>query len=154
MPDAPSRRRRLIAAVALAALVLALGAWLWSAAFRLSAEERRLVGTWRPAGGPVQLGAAPVLVEFEYRPDRTYRVRNLDPETGAVVCEWMVRWRLRDGRYQAYWLQNPLDGRGFTHREPAKAVTWDGLNCVRLEGERSEWHRVPAPGTRPPQEAE
>jgi hypothetical protein len=79
-----------------AVLAAAAGAYYWWAAPRpLSAEERALVGTWA-----VRLdGAAGDALEYEFRPDRTCRMRGRDPRTGAVSTDLAgLSWGLSGGR--------------------------------------------------------
>jgi hypothetical protein len=64
----------------------------WSA---LSDEERHLVGTWTVRWDNAPMG---VDLRYEFRPDRTCRILNLNPETGAIVHDSSDQtWRLSDG---------------------------------------------------------
>ena len=135
--DAPPKsRRRLIFAAALAALLPALGTGLWSAAFRMSAEERRLVGAWR--ADPPAAGGRPYVIEIEHAADRTASALFLDPATGAVVRDVGVgRWRVVGGRLETYLVRNPLPRRlggvgVFVQVGQSYALEWDGPNRVTL----------------------
>jgi hypothetical protein len=79
------RKWRVLIAFALLGLlagVIAVG-W-WSSRKPLSNEERHLVGRWT-----FQLDDTPMSVglEYEFLPDRTCRLRNIDPKTGAILNE-------------------------------------------------------------------
>jgi hypothetical protein len=75
--------------------VLAAGACWWAVPRPLSDEERDLVGTWA-----VRLdGAAGDTLEYEFRPDRTCRMRDRNPRTGAVTTDLPgLSWGLSGGR--------------------------------------------------------
>ena len=100
-------RRRLI--LAIVAAVLCGMAWRLSLD-RLSAEERRLLGTWYrrvPPNGCWPGGATYV---HDFGPDRTCRVRAIDGRTGGPHLRpdgqpsgVRGRWRLGDGELVLDW---------------------------------------------------
>jgi hypothetical protein len=105
-----TRRRLVLIAVAAAAL----GAAWWWFATGLSAEERRLVGSWRhdvrndvwPSG---------LTVVWDLGQDRTCRVRYVDPATGAYhqtsdgsPRELRGRWRVDERRLYFVWGNDPV----------------------------------------------
>ncbi len=156
LTDRRRRRRQVVLLAGLAgAVLLMLGAWLWLAAFRLSAEERRLVGFWRVEGTAVA-GGRPVVIEFEYLADHTRRARHLDPESGSALtgraAHWGERWRLAGGRLETYWLRNPLPprlgGSGvLAEAMSSYALAWDGPDRFRLTDtadslSAATWERV------------
>lgn len=122
------------------AVLVALGTRLWLAAFRLSAEERRLAGVWR-VEGPAESGGRSAVIEFEYRADRTYLVRHRDAATGTVLREWRDRWdrwRVRGGRLEIYSVRNPLPPRlggagELVEVTPSDQIERDGPDRVVLK---------------------
>jgi hypothetical protein len=93
----PNTRRRkwrlLLLLMLLAAAALGVGRW-WTARQDLSDAERQIVGTWEYQwdGNPTKLPLA-----YEFRPDRTCRVRNYDPKTGALLAETTSQTWWRSG---------------------------------------------------------
>ena len=69
----------------------------WNARDSLSDEERHLVGAWTyqwDSHPEKDLG-----LEYEFRPDRTCRIRNYDPKTGALISDRSnAKWRLSGNR--------------------------------------------------------
>jgi hypothetical protein len=79
----------------LAVLAAGVGVGRWAVRQPLSAEERHLVGAWTYQwdGHPGDLG-----LEYEFRADRTYRMRSFDPKTGAPTGDSPdSTWRLSGG---------------------------------------------------------
>ena len=153
-PPMSSRRRRLVATAALAALLPAFGVWLWLAVFRLSAEERSLVGVWRRTDAVAALDTdRPVRIENEYRPNRTERCRRIDARTGQVLGEGdkAGRWHVSQGalafRVRANPLPRFLGGDGvFAEVDQLYALEWLDPDRFRLTeshtGGESDWVRV------------
>jgi hypothetical protein len=79
----------------LAVLAAGAGAYWWAVRPPLSDEERDLVGSWA-----FRLdGATGDILEYEFRPDRTCRMRGRDPRTGATTTDLSgLSWGLSDGR--------------------------------------------------------
>lgn len=95
----PRRRWPLLALVA-TILVVVAHCWWWYDRNSLTAEERDLVGTWVVSWDDRPL--TDLTVEYEFRSDRTCRVVNRDPKTGAVVAGGGegdgYYWRLDGGK--------------------------------------------------------
>jgi hypothetical protein len=92
-PPKTRRRRRwvLIALVLVLTGAICVGCW-WNARQRLTGEERQLVGKWT-----IQFDRNPpdVVIEYEYRPDRTWRLRNYHPKDGELIGDGPGQtWRL------------------------------------------------------------
>jgi hypothetical protein len=88
----------LLALVATILLVAALICWWRYDRNSLTAEERDLVGTWVVSWDGRQ--RTDLKVEYAFRSDRTCRLVNRDPTTGAVVTAGggYDHWRLDGGR--------------------------------------------------------
>jgi hypothetical protein len=131
-------RRPLIAvAVLLAMLAAGLGIAWWALRQPLSAEEQRLVGTWKYQwdGHPGDLG-----LEYEFRSDRTCRIRSINPKTGAQTGDSAgSTWRLSGGTLTVR-LPAAATGSGwhlFPSRQAAEEVcvlTPDGPDRFRYRG--------------------
>lgn len=92
-PPTRHRRWRVLLTFALLLLLTLAAAIIWqSSRSALSDEERHLVGRWKYQWDhdPKDLG-----LEYEFRADRTCRIRNFDPKTGAVLVDSSTaRWWL------------------------------------------------------------
>ncbi len=139
------KRRRLVLAVVVLALVVAVAAW-WSSADGLTAEERRLVGTW-VAGHHPAFGAE----VYDLRPDRRWRHRYAGADGGRDG----PRWSVRGGRLVLDFEPSPVR-RALRPAElvgfrflPAPAfrlvsVSADELQVERAGGGSTAWTRAPA----------
>jgi hypothetical protein len=148
------RRRRVLLALALLALFAGAAAVGWWNSLRpLSVEERHLVGTWTYQwdGHPGKLP-----LEYEFRPDRTCRIRTFDPKTGVLVGETTsTTWRLSGTRLI---VRHPgAAAGGFWHLLPSQravdevsTLTPDGPDRFRFTGTieiRSTPTQPPVTGT-------
>jgi hypothetical protein len=94
-----TRRRLILAACVAVVAVVALGAaWWW--ANRLSAEERRLVGTWR-----CQIGSTEMKCTLALKADR-YCDCTVSAEFGTRSVPG--RWSSRDGKIAVDYEPNPV----------------------------------------------
>lgn len=86
------RRRKLLAGVLL--VLIAAGVAVWLTAFDAPAfEDREIVGTWRIRwdGSAIDLP-----LEYDFLPDRTCVIRNINPASGATKgATTNLTWRLR-----------------------------------------------------------
>lgn len=133
-----TRRKRWWVLSALALLVLAAAAgWWWTSRTPLSDEERHLIGTWT-----VRMDGVPMdtLLQYEFRPDRTCLMRNVDAATGAVTADIPGQtWSLSDGRLV---VRHPDGAAGsFWHVLPSQRamdevwlLTPDGPDRFRYQG--------------------
>lgn len=155
-PNTRRRRWRVLCALALLALlagVVAVGWWKNSREL-LSEEERHLVGTWT-----LQWDAHPGKIlglEYEFRADRTCRIRHYDPKTGALISERTgATWRLSDNQLI---VRHPGAAAGsFWHVLPSQRavdevliLTPDGPDRFRYQGTieiRSTPTQMPVTGT-------
>jgi hypothetical protein len=126
--------------VLLASLILLAGAvavgW-WNSRKALSAEERQLVGTWTFRFDGVPMNS---LLEYEFREDRSCRLRNRDPQTGEASADTPgLSWSLSDGRLV---VRHPGGAAGrFWHVLPSQRsvdevlqLTPDGPDRFRYQG--------------------
>jgi hypothetical protein len=148
-----TRRRRWLVLVVLAALALAVAVGWWNSGTPLSDEERHLVGTWAYQwdNSPKPLG-----LEYEFRPDRTCRIRTFDPKTGALLGDRSnARWWLSGDRLT---VRHPeAAAGGFWHVLPSQraadevsVLTPDGPDRFRYTGTiaiRSTPTQLPVTGT-------
>lgn len=94
----PRRRRwRILLALALVLLLTLTAAIVWQKSRNaLSDEEQHLVGTWTVQ--PLSTTMSTTLL-YEFRPDRTCRIRTVDPKTGALISDRTnARWWLSGNR--------------------------------------------------------
>jgi hypothetical protein len=136
-----------------AVLVVAVLGW-WLADDSLSDGERQIVGTWRVRWDG---SMADLPIEYEFQPDRTCVLRQLDPATGTVIKESAGQtWRRRgdtlvirspDGGYAPWW---DVTGAGREVREKL-TLTADGPGRFRylgtIEAGRSPAAEPPISGT-------
>ena len=155
--DPPGRRflrRRVAPALALAALLLALATGLWSAAFRLSAEERQFVGRWRMESPAYSQRRPELACEVEFTAGRAVRNLIVNTATGEVEGDETLaeKWRLARGELGEVltaWDRLPARLGGSTRPPPSRGLEWDGPDRFRLTtdaatGRAQVWRRLAA----------
>jgi hypothetical protein len=143
-------RRRLILAVCVAAV--ALGAAWWLFTDRLTAEEQRLVGTWKIAPSPLDGSAT-----WVFGPDRRSYLclRGQGDREDADEIVMSGRWSKRDGVIivdgednSARRVLRPvlrlLRRRVARVEQFTASVTTDELVLTGVDDSRQVWTRVPA----------
>ena len=130
-------KRRLY--VLLACLSLLAAGVSWFARNPLTAEERALVGWWKPPEEP--FGPHPdsaVLDAVEYRQDRTIRYR-MRTKTGEVVVEeTAITWRVSGGHLVTVRRLRGRMARAFAGdfratERCASVITWGGPDRCRID---------------------
>jgi hypothetical protein len=143
-----TRRRLIVVAVALA-LVAIGGAW-WLSLDSLSAEEQKLVGTWRlSANSPGESGV------WELWPNRVCRMR-FQPPAPAGGYRILGRWSGRAGQLVVDSESNPIRKRlrrviglfgvrtgGLSGLRP-EFISDDQFVFIGPDGTRQVWTRDPA----------
>lgn len=144
-PFRMTRRRFILAACA---VVVALGATWWLSAERLTAEEQRLVGTWRLTPDPIEGHGI-----WTLKADHTYDLRRWSSRIGQLGYDASGRWNLRGGAIVLEGepdairrvVQRLLSVAGLPHDAPwvvtFELATADEMVNVSLDGSRQTWIR-------------